>query len=175
MTSTHEPPLAGRRAVGRSLYHGGKWRTMAGDSNEQVGCVDKGRRMFHDVSQVCGAEIVVSGLCSKCGKLCDRLGQRYCRDCHALNMRIWRYGRRPSDEERLKQRCRGQSRYYFKQGLIEWMPCQVCLSRDSEMHHQDYNQPLLVDWLCRKCHLDLHGAERPQKVRSDARARERRE
>lgn len=26
-------------------------------------------------------------------------------------------------------------------------------------HHPDYTQPLLVEWLCHQCHVDIHAAK----------------
>ena len=35
--------------------------------------------------------------------------------------------------------------------------CDVCGSDKSvDAHHEDYTKPLEVDWLCRKCHIQLH-------------------
>lgn len=35
--------------------------------------------------------------------------------------------------------------------------CQVCLSNKSvEGHHPNYDEPLNVVWLCRKCHMAIH-------------------
>ena len=37
-------------------------------------------------------------------------------------------------------------------------PCEICGSEKKvEAHHDDYNKPLEVNWLCRKHHLALHG------------------
>lgn len=35
-------------------------------------------------------------------------------------------------------------------------PCDVCGSQQAEKHHEDYDRPLDVVWLCRSHHLDLH-------------------
>lgn len=45
---------------------------------------------------------------------------------------------------------------YFKRGLIKQEPCNKCGDSRSQMHHPDYDKPLLIEWLCRECHLDLH-------------------
>jgi len=42
------------------------------------------------------------------------------------------------------------------QGLIARQPCQVCGKQNSEGHHSDYREPLIVEWLCRTHHLNIH-------------------
>lgn len=35
--------------------------------------------------------------------------------------------------------------------------CQICGTPSGvEMHHCDYSKPLIVEWLCRKCHARIH-------------------
>lgn len=34
--------------------------------------------------------------------------------------------------------------------------CEVCGSTNVEAHHENYNEPLKVKWLCRKHHAELH-------------------
>jgi len=41
-------------------------------------------------------------------------------------------------------------------GVLKKLPCRVCGAENSQMHHPDYEQPLLVVWLCRKCHAEEH-------------------
>lgn len=36
-------------------------------------------------------------------------------------------------------------------------PCEICGTTRTEAHHEDYAQPLAVRWLCKACHLRLHG------------------
>jgi hypothetical protein len=41
--------------------------------------------------------------------------------------------------------------------LIAPMCCENCGEKKLlDAHHSDYSQPLKVDWLCRKCHLERH-------------------
>lgn len=35
--------------------------------------------------------------------------------------------------------------------------CMLCGSVKAEAHHADYGKPLEVTWLCRPCHVSLHG------------------
>jgi hypothetical protein len=41
-------------------------------------------------------------------------------------------------------------------GKIKRLPCEVCGSEKSDAHHDDYNQPLVVRFLCRKHHVQWH-------------------
>jgi DNA repair exonuclease SbcCD ATPase subunit len=44
----------------------------------------------------------------------------------------------------------------LKLGKINREPCSVCGNPKSEAHHQDYNEPLKVMWLCFEHHRELH-------------------
>lgn len=97
--------------------------------------------------------------CSKCSlKVEDsRKGQRYCKSCHAANMRA----KRPkhselTPEQRMKANCRSYLNTYLKRGYIEKKPCTVCGSDVSQAHHNDYSKPLEVIWFCREHHLEHH-------------------
>lgn len=41
-------------------------------------------------------------------------------------------------------------------GLIKKQPCAICKNEKSEGHHEDYNHPLDVVWLCKKHHQLRH-------------------
>lgn len=41
-------------------------------------------------------------------------------------------------------------------GMIEQQPCALCGNPNSQRHHPDYNEPLLIVWLCADCHRELH-------------------
>jgi hypothetical protein len=51
---------------------------------------------------------------------------------------------------------RSYAKVYLRYGKLVNEPCLVCDAPSTEMHHPDYDQPLLVLWLCRKHHLELH-------------------
>lgn len=41
-------------------------------------------------------------------------------------------------------------------GLLVQQPCERCGEPDSQKHHDDYEKPLEVRWLCLKCHHAVH-------------------
>ena len=64
-----------------------------------------------------------------------------------------------SEEARRKDICRSYAGVYKRRGKLIKQPYQACDDEASEMHHEDYNKPLDVQWLCRECHLGLHRIE----------------
>lgn len=44
----------------------------------------------------------------------------------------------------------------LKRGLIIREPCEVCGSEPTDAHHDDYDRPLAVRWLCRLHHRAVH-------------------
>lgn len=85
-------------------------------------------------------------------------GRRACRECRNISSRAVRPKHRDlSFEEKVKANARSYANVYLKRGLLIKQPCNLCGSPDSQMHHEDYTKPLKVDWLCRPCHLKLHG------------------
>lgn len=100
-------------------------------------------------------------LCYKCHKKRRKLKNKYCNPCHAENIRNWRKTHPLSAEQRKKSICRSYTRVYITRGKIQRLACEVCGSKKSQVHHPDYNKPLLIKWLCRKHHLELHAMSRP--------------
>lgn len=97
--------------------------------------------------------------CSKCGKKNDRLPQRYCSLCHAAYMREWRpMFSEMTPEQQKKATARSIARVYESRGKLIAKDCEDCGADKelSERHHEDYNKPLDVTWLCRPCHLQRH-------------------
>jgi hypothetical protein len=64
-----------------------------------------------------------------------------------------------SPEQRKKGSARAYAREYLKRGKIVRRGCEVCGAR-AQMHHDDYDKPLEVRWLCRPHHLAHHQAEK---------------
>lgn len=41
-------------------------------------------------------------------------------------------------------------------GAFKKQPCEICGETKSEAHHDDYDKPLEVRWLCKACHTEWH-------------------
>jgi hypothetical protein len=59
-------------------------------------------------------------------------------------------------EQTMKRACREQLAKAVKNGIVVKQPCSVCGETKSEAHHEDYNKPYDVIWLCRYHHSALH-------------------
>lgn len=59
-------------------------------------------------------------------------------------------------EVRLKHLARLTLNNSIKLGKTKRMFCEICGEEKSEAHHEDYNKPLEVMWLCNKHHRELH-------------------
>ena len=61
-----------------------------------------------------------------------------------------------SEAARKRANARAYVNTYLRRGLIAPQPCKVCGEEKSEKHHEDYDKPLEITWLCRTCHLAHH-------------------
>lgn len=44
----------------------------------------------------------------------------------------------------------------LKAGKVKKLNCCLCGDSETEAHHIDYSSPLIVTWLCKKCHKKVH-------------------
>ena len=56
-----------------------------------------------------------------------------------------------------KRRARRMVYRHKKRGNLIPQPCEICGVEPTEAHHEDYNKPLEVRWLCRTHHNKKHG------------------
>jgi hypothetical protein len=54
---------------------------------------------------------------------------------------------------------RSYANTYLRRGLLVRGPCEDCGGPKAQMHHEDYDKPLEVRWMCRPCHLKRHEEE----------------
>lgn len=102
--------------------------------------------------------------CCKCEEVLDLtriFKYRYCKKCHAENMRE---NRRKHSElppvAKFKANARSYANAYQRRGKVIKQPCSSCGSEQAEKHHEDYSKPLEVKWLCRPCHIQEHNVIR---------------
>jgi hypothetical protein len=61
-----------------------------------------------------------------------------------------------SDGQRKKAHCHVLVKEALEQGTLIKGLCGTCQAVDVVGHHNDYDKPLEVEWLCRKHHMDAH-------------------
>jgi ribosomal protein S27AE len=59
-----------------------------------------------------------------------------------------------------KTYCRDKVKKAVAKGVLVKRPCCLCGSEKVVAHHDDYNYPLRVRWMCIKCHLNFHREKR---------------
>lgn len=79
-----------------------------------------------------------------------------CKKCQAVWQREYRKTHPLSAKEKEKMKARTLALTALRQGKLVRKPCEVCKNQKTEFHHDDYNKPLQVRNLCRKCHLEWH-------------------
>lgn len=56
---------------------------------------------------------------------------------------------------------RSVARQAWLSGKIDKKPCEICGGKNVQAHHNDYNKPLEVRWLCTKHHREWHMKNEP--------------
>jgi len=96
-----------------------------------------------------------TGLCP-CGKSRIRQGTAYCRECRNAHSARWHREHPLQGEQLSRYKIRQATRYAIRRGYIIQKPCEVCGEIKVEAHHDDYNKPFDVRFLCQKHHLEHH-------------------
>lgn len=97
--------------------------------------------------------------CGKCKKENDSKSSGYCLACKAEWMRNYRKTHPMTKDQRMKDNARSYTAIYVRRGKIKKEVCGSCGDRNSQIHHLDYSKPLLIEWLCRECHMQKHKQE----------------
>ena len=71
-------------------------------------------------------------------------------------MRGWRPNHPLNDDQKRKDVARSTAGVYKRRGKLTAKPCEACGDNHAEMHHDDYDKPLDVRWMCRTDHLRHH-------------------
>lgn len=89
--------------------------------------------------------------CGDCGQPCR--GTR-CRSCDTAHRRGLPYTRASDGDPKLLARWNAKTA--IRSGRLVRQPCEVCGDDQVDAHHDDYDKPLDVRWLCRKHHRAAH-------------------
>ncbi len=97
----------------------------------------------------------------------------YCHECCAQISQEWYKAKRDRGEplpsragifrayDRKQQHAGYQASYALATGKLAKQPCVICGAPESQMHHENYNKPLEVVWLCQKHHKAVHRKYHP--------------
>ena len=72
------------------------------------------------------------------------------------NRQSKKYLRRYREENPKKVKAHRMVAYHVRAGNIKKGPCEICGDKNSHGHHDDYNFPLSVRWLCPVHHRQWH-------------------
>ena len=71
---------------------------------------------------------------------------------------VWKLtGLRYEKHQQLKNRAQQAVMKALREGTLTKSLCEVCGRLVVEAHHDDYNKPLEVRWLCKSHHREAHG------------------
>ncbi|KKM98736.1 hypothetical protein LCGC14_1154820 [marine sediment metagenome] len=71
-----------------------------------------------------------------------------------VSVKLREYNQNP--DVRIKNMARWYSNNRIRAGELQREPCALCGQEQGEAHHLDYNEPLLIVWLCGECHRKVH-------------------
>lgn len=92
--------------------------------------------------------------CVRCGAVFWKYKYRDQKFCSAYCGNESRKSSR--EDKRKKINARSLANVALSRGIIKRLACIKCGELKAEMHHEDYDKPLEVIWLCFRHHTELH-------------------
>jgi len=104
---------------------------------------------------------ILRPLCSWCNAVIENFKKKsFCKKCAAKYNREWRKKNPRTKEDKHKDNVRVKTRYRILRGMLIKQPCEKCGEIKVEAHHDDYDKPFDIRWLCVKHHREHHILER---------------
>jgi len=66
------------------------------------------------------------------------------------------YNKRHREKTKSRKKAHKKVENAIKFGTLKRQPCEECGNEDSHAHHDDYDKPLDVRWLCAQHHKEVH-------------------
>ena len=113
-------------------------------------------------------------VCIVCGGILHRKSEHYCSKACAERygagtsedkpafLSKWKIRKRKALKDPLikkRDKIRIKTRALVKAGKINKKPCIVCGNKNVIAHHEDYNNPFKVIWICDKHHKEYHNGK----------------
>lgn len=74
---------------------------------------------------------------------------------------FFRRAKASRDKYKHESRARNIVSRAIHDGKLLRQPCCICGDSKTDAHHDDYNKPLDVRWMCRRCHIKWHKENEP--------------
>lgn len=112
-------------------------------------------------------------LCARCTEKLNRNQfdglSKYCIECSKQKIIQAKHDRKEyqknykiNSDTGKQLHCAKQVVYYMKKaGILTMQPCEKCSEEITQAHHDDYNRPWEVRWMCVKCHNKWHKDNNP--------------
>jgi hypothetical protein len=91
--------------------------------------------------------------CLRCGWRWESRIEGRPKNCPGCKSPVWD---RPKVSNRVAATAGAAVAAAVRSGTLKKMPCEVCGDIKAEAHHEDYDKPLDIRWLCRKHHRGRH-------------------
>ena len=112
--------------------------------------------------------------CSKCETNPVKSRRNWCSPCQTISKREYRKNNpekfREMNRKRMRKYREKHTRVIAATNIINWFikgeymvrePCEICADPNSHGHHDDYDKPLEVRWLCPSHHSKWHKENGP--------------
>lgn len=100
-------------------------------------------------------EFIWSSQLGRHSNVCKACNRQKCASFYKRNKGYFK-SYEQSDDYKMKRSARNKIKNAIARGVVKRQPCEVCDTPNAEAHHEDYELPFDVAWLCREHHAEQH-------------------